>query len=109
MGVLGLVGGLAGASVGGWAALAKWEVKYITVATIVIGGGDLPPGAGDLSDPAGEMACGNFEDALGNLIPAVSGYGAIVTTLGDIGVDTAHIPQICGGNPFGASMGQLCQ
>lgn len=106
---LSMIGSLAGASVGGWAALAKWEVKYITVATIVIGGGSLPPGAADLSDPAGEMACGNFEDALGNLIPAVSGYGTIVTTLGDVGVDTAHIPTICGGNPFGETMAQLCQ
>src|SRR5262249_994805 len=56
-----------GISVGGWVGLAQWEVKYVTIATIVIGGGDIPPGQDDpnspdfnVSGPAGAMACGMF-------------------------------------------------
>jgi hypothetical protein len=101
---LGLIGSLAGASVGGWAALAKWEVKYITVADIVIGGGDLPPGAGDLTNPAADMGCGMAGDAISDAIPAVGAYEAVVETMGTVGADTSDIPTLCGD-----SSGGLCQ
>jgi hypothetical protein len=100
---LGMIGSLAGASVGGWAALAKWEVKYITVATIVIGGGSLPPGAGDLHNPAADMACGMADDTIGNAFPAIAAYEAIHDAYEASGADTAA-PTFCG-----AFDGNLCQ
>lgn len=96
---LSLAGGLAGVSLGGWAALAQWEVENVTMATIVIGsGGDV----GDLSNPAGGMACGMINDAIGNAFPPYGGYDAIVSTLDTIGADTGA-PQLCGGG------GGVCQ
>lgn len=105
-----LAGGFMGVSVGGWIALAQWEVKYLTIATIVIGGGDLPPGADDpsspdfdVSDPAGDMGCGMVDDALGNIFPPLGAYENLLTGLDLLGADTSQAPTVCGGND------QLCQ
>lgn len=88
-----LVGGLFGASVGGWVALAQWEVKMVTMATLVIAGaGDATP----ISNPALDMGCGILDDAIGDLIPGYGLYGSIVDTLETSGADTG-LPTLCGG------------
>lgn len=91
---LGLLGSLFGASVGPWVALAQWEVKYITIATIVIGGGDLGM-AGDINNPAIDMACGLANDALGSAIPAYGVFDTVTGTWSAINPDHAA-PSACG-------------
>jgi hypothetical protein len=84
---------------GPWVALAMWEVKYVTIATIVIGGG---PGGGDfeLTNPAGDMACDMAGDAIGDAIPGYGTYEDVVETLGGHGFDTGA-PTLCGGGDDG--------
>lgn len=89
-----LLGNLLGVSVGGWVELAKWEVKMVTMATLVIGTG-AP--AGEFSDPASAMACGILNDALGDAMPGYGLYDAVGGTLDTIGVDTGA-PMLCGGD-----------
>jgi len=97
-----LAGSAMGISIGGWVALAKWEVHYVTIADIVIGGGSLPPDDNpsspsfDVSNPAGDMACGMMDDALGDAIPGLSAYENMLTTLDLYGVDTTSAPSVCG-------------
>lgn len=97
----GLLGGFAGASIGGWVALMQWEVKYVTIATIVIGGGTLS-GDTSLSNPAIDMGCGMLDDALGDFIPGLGEYEQITDTLDLAGIDTGA-PSLCGGDD------SLCQ
>src|SRR5262249_46808870 len=99
-----------GISVGGWVGLAQWEVKYVTIATIVIGGGDLPPGADDpsspdfdVSDPAAAMAFGMFDDSPGNFFPPLAAYENLLGGLSLLNVDTSHAPMVC------PSDNMLCQ
>ncbi len=99
----GLLGSVFGVSVGGWVGLAQWEVKYVTIATIVIGGGDLPPGADDpsgnsfdVSSPAAAMGCGMLDDGLGNAFAPYGAYGSLLSGLGLLGADTSHAPSVCG-------------
>lgn len=98
---VGVLGGLAGASVGGWVALAKWEVEMVTMATLVISGEGEP---GDLRNPAGDMACGALDGALGNAIPGYGRYGMLMGILGALGIDTGA-PSLCGSLGFGGSGG----
>ncbi|HEY6559090.1 MAG TPA: VWA domain-containing protein [Polyangiaceae bacterium] len=100
--LMSLLGGLFGVSMGGWTALAQWEVKYVTVATIVIGGGAVPDGAADLTNPAFDMACGAADDALGDRIPGLGTYESAVGTADTTGMDTG-LPTVCGGG------GDLCR
>lgn len=79
---------------GPWVALAQWEVKYVTIATIVISGG-TPMGETDLSNPAADMACGMLDDALGDAIPGLGTYESVVDTLDGVGIDTGA-PTVCG-------------
>lgn len=88
----GLVGGLFGASVGGWVALAQWEIKMVTMATLVISGAaDATP----LTSPSRAMACGALDDGIGDLIPGYGTYGSIVGTLDMLGFDTGLPSSIC--------------
>jgi hypothetical protein len=92
-----LLGSMFGVSVGGWVALAQWEIKYVTMATLVIGYGAT---AGDLSNPALEMGCGMLNDALGGLGPAGSAYGTYDSAAGTYNAtnpDSASAPTLCGG------------
>ncbi len=106
----GLAGSAMGISIGGWVALAEWEVKYVTIADIVIGGGDLPPGDDpsspdfDVSNPAADMGCGMVDDALGNVIPGLGYYENLLAGLDLLGADTGNAPSVCGGGDDG-----LCQ
>ena len=90
-----LLGSLEGVSVGGWVAIAQWEVKYLTIATIVIEGG-TPTGDTDLSNPAVDMGCGMLDDALGDLVPGLGTYEQVVSTADSQGLDTG-LPTVCGG------------
>jgi hypothetical protein len=92
---LGLLGSLFGASVGPWVALAQWEVKYITIATIVIGGGDLGRASAEPNNPGAEMVCGWANDGLGNLFPIYGAYDAVTGTWSAINPDHS-VPSICG-------------
>jgi hypothetical protein len=92
-----LLGSLFGVSTGGWVALAKWEVKYVTIATIVISGG-TPRGDTGLSNPALDMGCGMVDDALGDAVPGLGTYEQIVGTLETVGPDTGA-PTVCGSDP----------
>jgi hypothetical protein len=95
--MMSLLGSMFGVSVGGWVALAQWEIKYVTMATLVIGYGAT---AGDLSNPAAEMGCGMLNDALGGLGQAGSIYGtydAAAGTYNATNPDSASAPTLCGG------------
>jgi hypothetical protein len=104
---LGLLGGLAGAAVGGWAALAKWEVRMVTMATLVISGegGGIDPG--NFTNPAAEMGCGMLDDALGDVIPGYGDFGTLDDVLGGAGVDTGA-PDLCNTLGLGMSGGTIC-
>ena len=80
---------------GPWVALAMWQVKYVTIATIVISGGS-PNGDTDLSNPAGDMACAMADGIIGDAIPGYGTYNDVVNTLDNHGVDTG-LPTLCGG------------
>lgn len=84
---------------GPWVALALWEVKYVTIADIVISGGS-PMGGSDLTNPAGDMACSMADGIIGDVIPGYGTYNDVVSTLGNHGVDTG-LPQLCGGGGDG--------
>jgi len=84
---------------GPWVALALWEVKYVTIADIVIGGG-TPMGDNELSNPAGDMACSMADGIIGDVIPGYGTYNDVVSTLGNHGVDTG-LPTLCGGGGDG--------
>lgn len=105
-----LAGSAMGISIGGWVGLAEWEVKYVTIADIVIGGGDLPPGDDpsspdfDVSNPAADMGCGMVDDALGDVIPGLGYYENLLSGLDLLGADTSSAPSVCGGGDDG-----LCQ
>jgi hypothetical protein len=94
----GLLGSLFGVQVGGWAALAAWEVKYVTMATLVIGYGVNP---GGLSNPGVDMGCGAINDAIGGLPGGVGTlyglYDAIASTYNDTHQGGADAPTLCGG------------
>lgn len=101
--LMGLVGSLFGVQFGGWAALAAWEVKYVTMATLVIGYGVSP---GGLSNPGIDMGCGAINDAIGGLPGVGTLYGlydAIASTYNDVHQGGAEAPTLCGGgyNPCG--------
>lgn len=107
--LMSLLGTFFGVNVGGWVGLAQWEVKYVTIATIVIGGGDLPPEAADpngnfdMTSPALAVGCDLLDNEIGNHVPGYSMYGSIVGTLQTANVDAAnHAPTLCGG-------GSICQ
>ncbi len=104
---LGLVGGLAGASVGGWVALAKWEVRMVTIATLVISGEGGGFDAGDFTNPAAEMGCGILDDALGGALSPYGGYGMLMGALDTAGIDTGA-PGLCDSLGFGMSGGAIC-
>ncbi|HVU03597.1 MAG TPA: vWA domain-containing protein [Polyangiaceae bacterium] len=91
-----LLGSLTGEAVGGWVAIAQWEVKYLTIATIVISGG-TPAGGTDLSNPAVDMGCGMFDDALGDAVPGLGLYEQIVGTAETSGGVDTGLPTVCGG------------
>jgi hypothetical protein len=93
--VAGLLGSLTGEAVGGWVALAQWEVKYVTIATIVISGG-TPVGGTDLSNPAIAMGCGMLDDAVGDHLPYFDAYEQVVSTAQTVGLDNAA-PVLCSG------------
>jgi hypothetical protein len=80
---------------GPWVALAMWEVKYVTIATIVIAGG-TPGGDTDLTNPGGDMACAMADNAIGDAIPGYGTYNDVVNTLMNHGMDTGA-PTLCGG------------
>ena len=91
-----LLGSFFGVSVGGWVALAQWEIKYVTMATLVIGYG---ASAGELSNPALEMGCGMLNDALGGLGNAGAVYGTYDSAAGTYNAtnpDSAQAPTLCG-------------
>ena len=98
-----------GISLGGWVALAQWEVKYVTIADIVIGGGSLPPDDNpsspsfDVSNPANDMGCGMIDDALGDVIPGLGAYENLLGILDLLDFDTGNAPSVCGGDD------ELCQ
>jgi hypothetical protein len=77
--LVGLVGGLAGASLGGWTALAQWEVDSVTMATLVIGYGTE---AKDIQNPALAVGCGIAQDQLGNRFPPYSKFSDMATSYG---------------------------
>lgn len=92
----GLLGNFFGVAVGGWVELAKWEVKYLTMATLVIGYGGT---AGSLENPALAMGCGILNDGLGNmgnLGQFHTGYDAAAGTWNTINPDRAQAPTLCG-------------
>jgi hypothetical protein len=80
---------------GPWVALAQWEVKYVTIATIVISGG-TPGGDTDLTNPAGDMACSMIDGIIGDVVPGYGTYNDVVNTLENHGMDTGA-PTLCGG------------
>ena len=84
---------------GPWVALALWEVKYVTIATIVIGGG-TPGGDGELTNPAADMACDMAGGLIGDAVPGYGTYEDVVETLENHGVDTGA-PTLCGGGDDG--------
>jgi hypothetical protein len=101
----GLLGGLAGAAVGGWVALAQWEARMITLATLVISGAaDYSPG--DFTNPAGDMACGMIDDAIGETLPDYGGYEVIRGVLEGAGIDTGT-PSFCEGSG-GGTVQSIC-
>ena len=79
---------------GPWVALALWEVKYVTIATIVISGGS-PNGDTDLTNPAGDMACSIVDGFIGDRVPGYGTYNDVVNTLMNHGMDTGA-PTLCG-------------
>lgn len=79
---------------GPWVALAQWEIKYVTIATIVISGG-TPMGDTGLSNPAEDMSCSMMDGVIGDAIPGLGTYEAIVDTLDTVGMDTG-LPTPCG-------------
>ena len=93
-----LLGSLMGVSVGPWVALAQWEIKYVTMATLVIGYGAT---AGNLSNPLVSMGCGAASDWLTNS-----------SNTGAIGAAAGAYDSIAGSynasNPTGAQMPTLC-
>lgn len=94
---LSLAGGIAGASVGGWVELAKWEVESLTMASLVLFAGGT---AGDISNPAGAMGCGIAAGAAGSVVPAFEGYMMVTDALDTAGVDHG-LPDACGGGSGG--------
>jgi hypothetical protein len=80
---------------GPWIALAQWEVKYVTIATIVISGGS-PNGDTDLTNPAGDMGCAIIDGMIGDAVPGYGTYNDLVNTLKNHGMDTGA-PTLCGG------------
>jgi hypothetical protein len=88
---MGLLGGLFGFSLGGWAALGQWENENVTMAILVILG---VGSAGPLSNPALAMGCGMAGDAIGNAIPAYGAYDAVASTLSTIGASSSF-PTLC--------------
>jgi hypothetical protein len=81
---------------GPWVALALWEVKYVTIADIVISGG-TPMGNSDLTNPAGDMACAMADGIIGDVLPGYGTYNDVVNTLMNHGMDTG-LPTLCGGD-----------
>jgi hypothetical protein len=101
--LMSLLGSLSGVQFGGWAALAAWEVKYVTMATLVICCGATP---GELSNPGIEMGCGVVNDALGNVPGVGSLYGLYdngAGTYNDVHQGGGNMPTLCGSdyNPCG--------
>ncbi len=97
-----LLGSFFGVSVGGWVALAQWEVKYVTMATLVIGYGASP---GALSNPGADMACGAINDGIGSALPGAAGalygiYDAASGTYNTVNPDSASVPTLCGGGSY---------
>ncbi|MBK7580769.1 MAG: VWA domain-containing protein [Myxococcales bacterium] len=97
-----LLGNFFGVSVGGWVALAQWEVKYVTMATLVIGYGATP---GGLSNPGADMACGAINDGIGSALPGAAGalygiYDAASGTYNTVNPDSASAPTLCGGDSY---------
>ncbi|MEN9796640.1 MAG: hypothetical protein RL653_336 [Pseudomonadota bacterium] len=84
----GLLGQLYGVEFGGWAALAAWENKYVTMATLVIGSG-AP--AGPLTSPALAMACGMLNDVVGGVLPGWGIYDAAAGTYEAVTPDAASV------------------
>jgi hypothetical protein len=70
-------------------------VKYITIATIVIGGGDLGGATPDLTNPARDMVCGGITDYIGNNSPIFNGFDTIGGTWNAIDPDHP-VPTYCG-------------
>lgn len=91
--LLSLLGSLFGQSFGGWIALAQWEVKNVTMATLVIGYGGT---AEDISNPAGDMACGLINDAIGEGSSLYGLYDAFAETHNTVNPDGANLPTLCG-------------
>jgi hypothetical protein len=95
---LGLVGSLMGLSVGPWVALGQWEVKYVTVATLVIDscacGHGTAGATPDLTNPAIDMGCAMYNDALGGALPIYGTIDTVVGTYNTINPDHA-LPTLC--------------
>jgi hypothetical protein len=98
--IMSLLGSFFGVSVGPWVALGQWEVKYVTMATLVIGYGAA---AGDLSNPLVSMGCGAASDWLTNAentgaLGAAAGlYDTIAGTYNTVNPTGAQMPTMCGG------------
>jgi len=94
-----LLGSFFGTSIGGWVALAQWENKYVTMATLVIGYGASP---GNLSNPGIDMGCGFINDGIGSTLPGPWGalyglYDNASGTYNTVNPDSAQMPTVCGG------------
>jgi hypothetical protein len=90
--MLDLLGSLFGVSLGGWDLIAAWEVKNLTMATLVIGYGAA---AGEISNPGVDLACNAAGDALGDAIPGWNEWGRLQELAEEFGGDAGQ-PSLCG-------------
>ncbi|MDF3069058.1 MAG: hypothetical protein K0R38_4659 [Polyangiaceae bacterium] len=87
---------------GGWVAVGQWEVKNLTMATLVLFYGEeyVEP-----SNLGADLLCGPINDGIGSHIPGHAGYQLVSELAEELDFDLPEVSACSGGG----GEGKICQ